>query len=80
MADPNAVHGPELELINGPGALGSVNGVVALLLPDASVLTGGGGLRWESCSGASASHLKLQAYRPPYLFEHTRRTVTLSTE
>ncbi|MEM7799605.1 MAG: galactose oxidase-like domain-containing protein [Chloroflexota bacterium] len=37
---------------------------VALLLPDATVFSGGGGL----CGGCSANHMNGQVYSPPYLF------------
>ncbi|KAK4107625.1 copper radical oxidase [Canariomyces notabilis] len=43
---------------------------VAVLLPDASVLVGGGGLCWETCRGREkeVNHLDVQVYRPGYLF------------
>ncbi|KAK4192388.1 hypothetical protein QBC35DRAFT_519936 [Podospora australis] len=43
---------------------------VAVLLPDATVLTGGGGLCWEKCIGPEEeiNHKDLQRYTPPYLF------------
>ncbi|KAK4660365.1 hypothetical protein QC762_118310 [Podospora pseudocomata] len=42
---------------------------VAVLLPDATVLTGGGGLCWEKCLGPEEeiNHLDLQRFTPPYL-------------
>jgi galactose oxidase len=40
----------------------------ALLLPDARVLVGGGGLCWEACEDPSANHLDVQVYNPPYLY------------
>ena len=42
---------------------------VAILLPDATVLTGGGGLCWASCADESANHLDIQVFTPPYLFD-----------
>lgn len=46
---------------------------VAILLPDATVLTGGGGLCWEPCDKLqqwkpSSDHFDLQIFIPPYLF------------
>jgi len=47
----------------------------ALLLPDATVLVGGGGLCWERCLVEGMTqwkpendHLDVQVFRPPYLF------------
>ncbi|KAK0659471.1 hypothetical protein QBC41DRAFT_237311 [Cercophora samala] len=42
---------------------------VAVLLPDATVLTGGGGLCWEKCLGPEEeiNHLDLQRFIPAYL-------------
>lgn len=42
---------------------------VAVLLPDATVLNGGGGLCWEKCLGPEEeiNHLNLQRFTPPYL-------------
>ncbi|KAL0938149.1 galactose oxidase precursor [Colletotrichum truncatum] len=47
---------------------------VAVLLPDATVLTGGGGLCWEPCEDipqweAGSDHYDVQVFKPPYLFE-----------
>jgi galactose oxidase len=41
---------------------------VAVLLPDATVLTGGGGLCWIACADPSANHFDIQIFTPPYLF------------
>jgi len=46
---------------------------MAVLLPDATVLTGGGGLCWEPCHNISqwkpeSDHFNLQVFYPPYLF------------
>lgn len=43
---------------------------VAILLPDATILTGGGGLCWDTCRGKEReiNHMDLQVYHPPYLF------------
>lgn len=41
----------------------------AILLPDATVLTGGGGLCWSNCGDSSINHLDVQVYYPPYLFD-----------
>ncbi|KAK3986375.1 hypothetical protein QBC44DRAFT_248232 [Cladorrhinum sp. PSN332] len=44
---------------------------VAVLLPDGTVLTGGGGLCWEECVGGTreeVNHMNLQRYLPGYLF------------
>ncbi|KAK3372916.1 hypothetical protein B0T24DRAFT_529089 [Lasiosphaeria ovina] len=60
---------------------------VAVLLPDATVLVGGGGLCWELCDGdeKEINHLDLQVYEPGYLFggdglrvEHRPRIVEIS--
>ena len=42
----------------------------AVLLPDGTVLVGGGGLCWELCDGdeRKINHLDLQVYEPGYLF------------
>ncbi|KAH7309848.1 putative galactose oxidase precursor [Stachybotrys elegans] len=40
----------------------------ALLLPDATVLVGGGGLCWIECEDESINHENVQVFRPPYLF------------
>jgi galactose oxidase len=45
---------------------------IAILLPDATVLTGGGGLCWRICEDTSANHLDLQVFYPPYLFNSDR--------
>lgn len=45
---------------------------IAILLPDATVLTGGGGLCWRICEDTSANHLDLQVFYPPYLFDSRR--------
>jgi galactose oxidase len=37
---------------------------IALLLPDATVISGGGGL----CAGCSQNHFDAQIFTPPYLF------------
>ena len=37
---------------------------IALLLPDATVISGGGGL----CGGCNTNHFDAQIFRPPYLF------------
>jgi galactose oxidase len=42
---------------------------VALLLPDATILTGGGGLCWAACQDLSVNHPNVQVFTPPYLFE-----------
>jgi galactose oxidase len=41
----------------------------AILLPDATVLTGGGGLCWDYCADPSANHLDIQIFSPHYLFK-----------
>ncbi|KAI0123630.1 hypothetical protein BJ170DRAFT_712674 [Xylariales sp. AK1849] len=41
----------------------------AILLPDATVLTGGGGLCWRNCGDSSVNHLDVQVYYPPYLLD-----------
>ncbi|PVI03408.1 galactose oxidase [Periconia macrospinosa] len=41
---------------------------MALLLPDATVLTGGGGLCYTQCADLTANHMDLQIFTPPYLF------------
>lgn len=41
---------------------------IALLLPDATVMTGGGGLCWTWCADPRANHLDMQRFLPPYLF------------
>ncbi|KAK0723258.1 hypothetical protein B0T26DRAFT_811769 [Lasiosphaeria miniovina] len=60
---------------------------VAVLLPDATVLVGGGGLCWEPYDGdeAGINHLDLQVYEPGYLWggdglwvEHRPRIVEIS--
>ncbi|KUJ23679.1 putative galactose oxidase precursor [Mollisia scopiformis] len=40
----------------------------AILLPDATVLVGGGGLCWGYCEDPSANHFDIQIFSPPYLF------------
>lgn len=42
---------------------------IAILLPDATVLTGGGGLCWNGCEDDTANHLDVQIFTPPYLYE-----------
>jgi galactose oxidase len=41
----------------------------AILLADATVLTGGGGLCWGYCVDPSANHFDIQTFSPPYLFK-----------
>ncbi|KAH8898700.1 putative galactose oxidase precursor, partial [Thozetella sp. PMI_491] len=41
----------------------------ALLLPDATVLTGGGGLCWKRCEDEKVNHKDVQVYLPPNLFD-----------
>jgi galactose oxidase len=48
----------------------------SLLLPDATVLVGGGGLCWEGCADYSVNHENVQVFRPPYLFDEHGRMVT----
>ncbi|KAN0083641.1 copper radical oxidase [Elaphomyces granulatus] len=43
---------------------------VAVLMPDATVFSGGGGL----CGGCSTNHLDGQFFHPPYLFESDGKT------
>lgn len=50
----------------------------AILLPDATVLTGGGGLCWEQCDTLpyweeGSNHFNIQVFTPPYLFDMTSR-------
>ncbi|EEA22890.1 hypothetical protein TMatcc_001750 [Talaromyces marneffei ATCC 18224] len=40
----------------------------AILLPDATVLVGGGGLCWEKCEDPSVNHFDVQIFYPPYLY------------
>ncbi|KAK2056643.1 galactose oxidase [Colletotrichum caudatum] len=52
---------------------------IAVLLPDATVLTGGGGLCWESCEEIpqwkiGSDHFDVQVFHPPYLFEADGKT------
>ncbi|KAK0702151.1 hypothetical protein B0H67DRAFT_676174 [Lasiosphaeris hirsuta] len=44
---------------------------VAVLLPGATVLTGGGGLCWDTCRGheKEINHMDVQVYTSPYLFK-----------
>ncbi|KAH8821973.1 putative galactose oxidase precursor [Xylogone sp. PMI_703] len=44
----------------------------AVLLPDATVLTGGGGLCWAKCADPTANHLDIQVFTPPYLMNPDR--------
>jgi len=48
---------------------------VAILLPDATILTGGGGLCWDTCRGKEKeiNHMDLQVYYPPYLFDRDQK-------
>jgi hypothetical protein len=46
---------------------------VALLMPDARVFVGGGGLCGKGCA---ANHSDAQIYSPPYLFQGTRPQIT----
>ncbi len=53
---------------------------IAALLPDATVLTGGGGLCWEPCDkisqwGRGQIILTCRCYSPPYLFNSDGRTL-----
>ncbi|KZL84074.1 galactose oxidase [Colletotrichum incanum] len=52
---------------------------VAVLLPDATVLTGGGGLCWEPCEEIpqweiESDHFDVQVFLPPYLFKTDGKT------
>ncbi|KZL65904.1 galactose oxidase precursor [Colletotrichum tofieldiae] len=52
---------------------------IAVLLPDATVLTGGGGLCWEPCEEIpqwemGSDHFDVQVFLPPYLFETDGKT------
>jgi galactose oxidase len=46
---------------------------IAVLLPDATVLTGGGGLCYITCEDETVNHLDLQIFTPPYLFKRNGR-------
>lgn len=46
---------------------------VAVLLPDATVLTGGGGLCYITCEDKTVNHMDLQIFTPPYLFKRNGR-------
>jgi galactose oxidase len=41
----------------------------ALLLPDATILTGGGGMCYIECDDTTVNHMDVQIFSPPYLFE-----------
>ncbi|KAI9148137.1 putative galactose oxidase precursor [Paramyrothecium foliicola] len=45
----------------------------AVLLPDATVLVGGGGICFEKCVDYSINHENIQVFRPPYLFDRRGR-------
>jgi galactose oxidase len=45
----------------------------AVLLPDATVLTGGGGLCYITCADETVNHMDLQIFTPPYLFKRNGR-------
>ncbi|KAF2998698.1 hypothetical protein E8E14_004610 [Neopestalotiopsis sp. 37M] len=47
----------------------------AILLPDATVLTGGGGLCWKDCDDSSVNHVDAQVYYPPYLFDSRGKVI-----
>ncbi|QKX64627.1 uncharacterized protein TRUGW13939_11802 [Talaromyces rugulosus] len=47
-----------------PNSIVRVYHSISLLLPDATVMNGGGGL----CANCSTNHYNLQVYTPPYLF------------
>ena len=72
FSDDNSVLAPELWdpvtrrfTVLPPIAVGRNYHSVALLLPDARVLSGGGGLCWSSCT---VNHTDVQIFTPPYLF------------
>ena len=46
---------------------------IAVLLPDATVLTGGGGLCYITCEDETVNHMDLQIFTPPYLFKRNGR-------
>jgi galactose oxidase len=46
---------------------------IALLLPDATVLTGGGGLCYTLCEDPTVNHMDVQVFTPPYLFKPNGR-------
>jgi len=48
----------------------------AILLPDATVLTGGGGLCWAFCNDPSANHFDIQIFQPPYLLNSDNSTAS----
>jgi galactose oxidase len=60
---------------------------IALLLPDATVLTGGGGLCGAICNVAKLNHPDVEIFYPPYLFhpngvripDNARPSVNVST-
>jgi galactose oxidase len=55
---------------------------VAVLLPDATVLTGGGGVCWEDCEkervlGDGYNHYDIQIFEPPYLFNGNAKSLAI---
>ncbi|KAH7382528.1 putative galactose oxidase precursor [Phaeosphaeria sp. MPI-PUGE-AT-0046c] len=49
----------------------------AVLLPDATVLTGGGGLCYIECEDDTVNHMDLQIFTPPYLFKRNGRGLAI---
>lgn len=73
--------------LSGEGAAPRTYHSSAVLMPDATVVTGGGGLCWVDCRGVGegVNHYNIQVFSPPYLFEsdgvtraHRRRILAVS--